>query len=204
MFISEFLFPFEHTLIKKLLIYINQEKIQFLRGILNSSVLVIVSIILYFSFREALNPDLKPNFSVENIIGAIIYILAYGVREFILLKVIDKISAHSVSFLIIAKSVGNNIYGIYKNFRDIEKKDGDVFFFIILQIMGMLIILVASLIYDEVIIINKWNLDYFTKKRINERAEEEANDENNDEDALFPTITQKIEIEEITNKILKN
>ena len=67
-----------------------------------------------------------------------------------------------------------------------------------------MITIIASLIYDEVIIINKWNLDYFTKKRINERAEEEVNDENNDEDALFPTITQKIEIEEITNKILKN
>ena len=127
-----------------------------------------------------------------------------GTKEFILLKVIDKISAHSVSFLIIARYIGTNIYGIYKNFRDVEDKDVDDFFFIILQIVGMFIILIACLIYDEIIIINKWNLDYFTKKRINERAEEEVNDENNDEDALFPTITQKIEIEEVTNKILKN
>ena len=70
--------------------------------------------------------------------------------------------------------------------------------------MGTFIILIACLIYDEVIIINKWNLDYFTKKRINERAEGEVINENNDDDALLPTITQKIEIEEITNKILKN
>ena len=39
---------------------------------------------------------------------------------------------------------------------------------------------------------------------MNERAEEEVNNEINDEDSLFPNITQKIEIEEITNKILKN
>ena len=68
----------------------------------------------------------------------------------------------------------------------------------------MFIIIIACLIYDEVIIIKKWNLDYFTKKRIHERSEEEVDYENNDEDALFPTITQKVEIEEITNKILKN
>ena len=186
------------------MIYINQEKIQFIRGILNSIILIIISIILYFPFRQILNPNLKPDFSVETIIGAIIYILIHGTKEFILLKVIDKISAHSVSFLIIAKSVGNNIYGIYKNFRDVEDKDVDDFFFIILQIVGMFIILIASLIYDEVIIINKWNLDYFTKKRINERAEGEVNNEDNDDNALLPTITQKVEMEEITNKILKN
>ena len=197
---ASFLSPYEHTLIKQLLLYINQEKIQFLRGILNSIVLLIVSIIFYFVSGQKLDPI----FNVETKICAIIYILFHGVKEFILLKVIDKISAHSVSFLIIAKSVGNNIYEICKNFRDIENKDEDDFFFIILQIVGMLIILIASLIYDEVIIINKWNLDYFTKKRINERAEEEVNDEISDEDSLFPIITQKIEIEEITNKILKN
>ena len=68
----------------------------------------------------------------------------------------------------------------------------------------MFIILIACLIYDEIIIINKWNLDYFTKKRINERAEGEVSNENKDDDTLLPTITQKVEMEEITNKILKN
>jgi hypothetical protein len=199
---KSFASPYEHVLIKQTLIYINQENIQFLRGILSLIILIIISIILYFPFRETLNPNLKPNFSVKTIIGAIIYILIRGTKEFILLKVIDKISLQSVSFLIIAKYIGFNIYGIYTKFS--ENKDQDDFFLILLHIVGTFIILIACLIYDEVIIINKWNLDYFTKKRINERAEEEANDENNDEDALFPTITQKIEIEEITNKILKN
>ena len=189
---KSFVSPYEHVLIKQILIYINQEKIKFIRGILNSIIFIIVTIILYFSFR----PTLEPIFTVETIITAIIYILINGAKEFILLKVIDKISAHSVSFLIIVKSVGNNIYGIYKIFRDVEEKDLDDFFFIILEIVGIFIILIASLIYDEVIIINKWNLDYFTKKRINERAEGEVNDDNNDDDALLPTITQKVEMEE--------
>ena len=174
------------------MIYINQEKIQFIRDILNSLILIIVSIILYFSFK----PTLDPIFTVETIITAVIYILINGTKKFILLKVIDKISAHSVSFLIIVKSVGNNIYGIYKIFRDVKDKDLDDFFFIILEIVGIFKILIASLIYDEIIIINKWNLDYFTKKRINERAEGEVNDDNNDDDALLTTITQKVEMEE--------
>jgi hypothetical protein len=200
---KSFASPYEHVLIKQTLIYINQEKIQFLRGILSLIILIIVSIILYFPFRETLNPNLKPNFSVKTIIGAIIYILIRGTKEFILLKVIDKISSQSVSFLIIAKYIGLNIYGIYNKFRDDQDDQGD-FFFISLHIVGTFIILIACLIYDEVIIINKWHLDYFTKKRINERAEEEVNDENTEGSSLFPTNTQKIEIEEITNKILKN
>ena len=200
---KSFASPYEHVIIKQTLIYINQENIQFLRGILSLIILIIVSIILYISFSQTLNPNLKPNFSVETIIGTIIYILIRGTKEFILLKVIDKISSQSVSFLIIAKYIGLNVYGIYDKFRDDQDDQGD-FFFISLHIVGTFIILIACLIYDEVIIINKWNLDYFTKKRINERAEEEVNDENTEGSSLFPTNTQKIEIEEITNKILKN
>ena len=195
-----FLSPYEHVLIKQILMYINPEKIQFLRGILNSIIIIFVSIILYFPFR----PSLDPIFTVKTIIGNIIFILIQGTKEYILLTIIDKISAHSVSFLIIAKCIGNNIYGICKNSGEVKNRGVEYFIFVILEIIGILITIIASLIYDEVIIINKWKLDYFTKKRINERAEEEVNDENNDEDALFPTITQKVEIEEITNKILKN
>ena len=105
---KSFVSPYEHVLIKQILIYINQEKIQFIRGILNSIILIIVTIVLYFSLR----PTLDPIFTVETIITAIIYILINGTKEFILLKVIDKISAHSVSFLIIARYIGTNIYGI--------------------------------------------------------------------------------------------
>ena len=200
-----FAYPYEHIIIKQILLYINQEKIQFLRGILNSIIIIIISIILYFSFRERLNLDFtEENTTIDKIKGTIIYILIHGTKEFILLKVIDKIAAHSVSFLIVAKCIGNNIYGIYKTITNIKNNGVDGFLFIILVIVGMFIIIIACLIYDEVIIINKWNLDYFTKKRIHERSEEEVDYENNDEDALFPTITQKVEIEEITNKILKN
>jgi len=74
---KSFLSPYEHVLIKQILIYINQEKIQFFRGILNSIILIIASIILYYSFR----PTLDPIFTAETITTAVIYILINCIKN---------------------------------------------------------------------------------------------------------------------------
>ena len=78
---------------------------------------------------------------------------------------------------------------------DIVKKNNyiveDSVFFLI-SILGFLIILFATLLYDEVLIINKWGLNFNTKKHIEGRIEIEMQDskEVDDEIELLPALTQ--------------
>ena len=175
--IRSFASPYEHTLIQKLFkeIFILPEKIQFIKGILVSIMVIVLTIILYFSFSL----DLNPNFSVETTLSMIAYILISCVKEFILLKIIDKISAQSVSFLTISKSIGNYIYGIIQLIK--EEKGGIEIAYFIIEIFGILIILIAVLVYDEAIIINKWSLNYYTKKKIMERELREITNSQDEE-----------------------
>ena len=175
--IRSFASPYEHTLIQKLFkeIFILPEKIQFIKGILVSIMVIVLTIILYFSFSL----DLNPNFSVETTLSMIAYILISCIKEFILLKIIDKISAQSVSFLTISKSIGNYIYGIIQLIK--EEKGGIEIAYFIIEIFGILIILIAVLVYDEAIIINKWSLNYYTKKKIMERELREITNSQDEE-----------------------
>ena len=185
--------PFEHILIKKLFQenFIFPEKLQFVRGLINSIIVTILSIILYFSLSIELNLKLK----FEYIIAAISYIIAYFIREFLLLKVIYYMSAQSVSFLIISKSMGNSIYEIIDAIRKDKDTENDDIIFYVFEILGFLIILFATFVYEEIIIINKCNLDFYTNKRIIERSEiEKEYSKNLDE---ISSVTQKECITEI-------
>ena len=184
-----FAYPYEHTLIKQLFQenYILPEKLQFVRGLINSIIVIIIAIIFYFSFN--LSSIFTVN--VEIILSAIAYVIISFLKSFILLKVIYNMSLQSVSFLTISKSFGNCIFLLY----DIVKKNNyiveDSVFFLI-SILGFLIILFATLLYDEVLIINKWGLNFNTKKHIEGRIEIEMQDskEVDDEIKLLPALTQ--------------
>ena len=167
-------YPYEHTLIRKLFQenFILPEKLQFIRGIIDSIIMIILSIILYFS----LEVDLKLNLEFEYIIAGISYIIVDFIREFLLFKIIYYMSAQSVSFLIIAKSIANVIYEIIDFARNEKDTDTDDIIFYVLEILGFLVILFATFVYEEIIIINKCNLDFYTKKRIIERGEIEKKD----------------------------
>ena len=186
-------YPYEHTLITKLFQenFILPEKLQFIRGIIDSIIVIILSIILYFS----LSVDLNLNLEFEYIITGISYIIAYFIREFLLLKVIYYMSAQSVSFLIISKSMGNSIYEIIDAIRKDKDTENDDIIFYVFEILGFLIILFATFVYEEIIIINKCNLDFYTNKRIIERSEiEKEYSKNLDE---ISSVTQKECITEI-------
>ena len=58
--------------------------------------------------------------------------------------------------------------------------------FFVCELLGILIILFATLVFDEIIIINKWKLDKNTKKRIGDRADEETEYDNKIDD--FPLL----------------
>ena len=194
--------PYEHILIRKLFQenFIHPAKMQFVRALINSILVVLFGIIFFFSF----NLEYKGKFEFPYVITGIGFILVDFIREFITLKVIYQMSPQSVSFIIISKSVSNGIYGIVSVVEKNFDKNGDDIAFIVLEIIGFLIILFATLVYDEIIIINKCNLDYYTKKRIIERGEIEKEEAKNLEDfPLEPTITQRGIIDDIQPELIK-
>ena len=130
------------------------EKFQFLRGLIEMVLIIVITPILYFSF--GLSSDF--NFKTETIILMIFYTLTGFVKAYFLLKIIYHFSSQSVSFLIISESFGGSITEIIHIINAKEKKIVD-FILLALEIIGIFIILLASLIYDEVIIINKWKCE---------------------------------------------
>ena len=175
-------FPLEHTLIKKFFQenFIFPEKLQFIRGLINSIIVIVLSIILYFSFIVNLKLEFK------YIITGISFIISNFIKEFLILKVIYHMSAQSVSFLIISTSIGNSIYGIINAIQNNKDTSTNDIICYVLEILGFFVILFTTLVYDEVIIINKCNLDFYTKKRIIERGEIDAT--NFDEFPLLQTV----------------
>ena len=164
------LFPFIDTLVKQLFSnnYMLPEKFQFLRGLIEMVLILVITPILYFSFGLSSNF----NFKTETIILMIFYTLTGFVKAYFLLKIIYHFSSQSVSFLIISESFGGSITEIIHIINAKEKKIVD-FILLALEMIGIFIILLASLIYDEVIIINKWKLNENVKLGIMDRADSE-------------------------------
>ena len=120
----------------------------------------------------------------------IFYTLTGFVKAYFLLKIIYHFSSQSVSFLIISESFGGSLTEIIRIFNAKEKKIVD-FILLALEMIGIFIILLASLIYDEVII-NKWKLNENVKLGIMDRADSEVENikETKNNNALYhPTFT---------------
>ena len=163
--------PFEDTIIKKLYTdnYVLPENFMLYRGVLECLIIIVVTPVLYFSF--GVKWDIY--FSRENIITIIIYTLCAFVKSYFLLKIIYHFSSQSVSFLVIAESVTGSILGIISFIKD-EDKEAIEIILLIMELIGILIITFATLLYDEVIIINKLNLNLYVRKDIIRRGEDEV------------------------------
>ena len=180
--------PLEHILIKQLFTnnYLIPEQIQFARGIFELIIIVIITPILYYSFSL----DFTLNLTIETIISSISYILTGLVKAYILLKVIYSFSAQSVSFLIISQSLAGSISGIILVYQTVDEKDAEDFILIVLEIIGIFITLFATLVYDEVIIINKWKLNENVKLNIIKKGNEDVSKiEELNELPIVPIIT---------------
>ena len=163
--------PFEDTLIKKLYTenYVLPEKFMLLRGISVSLLIIIVTPILYFSFGLTW----KISFHTENYIILVIYTLASFVKSYFLLKIIFHFSSQSVSFLVISESITGSIFQIIDFIKDKDKEPIE-YLLVIMELIGILIIAFATLLYDEVVIINKCGLNENVRKGIISRGEKEV------------------------------
>ena len=170
LFIKAILSPLEHTLIKQLYndYYILPEYLLFFIGIIETILLLILTPILYFTILKA---DLT--FDIWKIIMSVIYCLISFLEQIITMKIIYIFSSQSVSFLKISTSIAGSIKQI-DGFMTKENKGTNKLFDYIhffLEFIGIIIIIVfGSLVYDEIIIINRCGLNLNVKKGIQERS----------------------------------
>ena len=136
---------------------------------LKSLVDIIITLIIIIFVASFSVPVFPLKFETYTILVYIGYIIFVFFRSLIYLKIIYNLSAQSVSVLIIGKSLAGSIVEIINYSTDDNKK---TFLDIILLIMEFLVILIitfATLVYDEIIIIKKCNLDVDTRKGISKR-----------------------------------
>ena len=164
-FLKSFTFPIEYTLISQFFIneYLYPEQMQFIRGLIESIIIIIVTPILSLSF------DIKLKFCCEYpiIIFNIFFVLLNFFNNYIKLKLISHFSVQCVSFLIIFRTL---IMPLIRITNNIDAK------FLILHIIGTFIIMFSLLVYDEIIIINKCGLNHNVKRIIQQRASQDMKD----------------------------
>ena len=165
-------FPFEDTIVKGLFSaeYILPESMQLFRGLFEVIIVIIMTPILYFAFN--INFQFNPENKTVVITTMVFYTLALFIKAFILLKIIYHFSNQAVSFLIISESLGGSINSLIEIIIN-KEKNGVTYFLLLLGFIGIMIILFSSLVYDEVIIINKWQLNENVKLGIISRSESE-------------------------------
>ena len=165
------LFPLQDTIVKKLFIedYIMSEFFMLLRGFGEFIIIVIVTPFLYFFVWKNIDDIFSTNQNLGFIILImLVYILQSFIKAYLLIKVIYYFSSQSVSFLVISEAITGSIAEIIKFFIS-ENYDYHIFTSSI-EIIVVLISTFGTLIYDEILIINKWGFDTNVAAKIRSRA----------------------------------
>ena len=165
------IYPLEDTYIKKFFntYYILPENLLFYISICETIILTIFGLIFYISNILKFDLILSP----AVIITSIIYILTTAVREYILIKIIYLFSSQSVSFLIISQNISVSLIDIINFIKEKDKSNiqPHVYISFPFEIIALVIIIIATSVYDEIIIINRCGLNLNVKRGIIERAQ---------------------------------
>ena len=165
------IYPLEDTYIKKFFntYYILPENLLFYISICETIILTIFGLIFYISNTLKFDLILSP----AVIITSIIYILTTAVREYILIKIIYLFSSQSVSFLIISQNISVSLIDIINFIKEKDKSNiqPHVYISFPFEIIALVIIIIATSVYDEIIIINRCGLNLNVKRGIIERAQ---------------------------------
>ena len=160
-------FPLEDVINKILLSddFLLPHSLMFIRGLIEFLIISIISLVLFLTGKF---DDLKYELNISYIvIFKIVNIIIYSVKAFCLMKVIYIYTSQYVSFLIISESLASTI-NIFIDSFDIQK---DMPFYknpitMLLALLSLIIIIFATLMYNEMIIIKKWGLDEKTKENL--------------------------------------
>ena len=172
--ITAFTYPIGDTMNKQLFnkYYIIPESLMFHKALIGAIILIIITPILYFSF------DVKLSLNIDDwdkILVIIIYTLTSFFKKYFLLKIIYYFSSESVSYLRISESVAGSIDEIIDYIRDSEDRKALDIISLIIEILGIILITIATLIYDEIIVIKRFGLDKNVKRLIEMRAKTDTN-----------------------------
>jgi hypothetical protein len=165
------IYPLEDTYIKKFFntYYTLPENLLFSISICEVIILSVFGLIFYIS--DILKFDLI--LSPEVIITCAIYTITTAVMEYILMKIIYLFSSQSVSFLIISQNVAVSLIDIINFIKEKDKSNiqPHVYISFPFEIIALVIIIIATSVYDEIIIINRCGLNLNVKRGIIERAQ---------------------------------
>ena len=137
-------------------------------GIIQTIFMSIFTPIFYFT--KVLDDKLE--FNTLKIVMSIIYTLISFVKQFITVKIVYLFSVQSVSFLIISTAIAGTI----KDFvgfvlsEDRSKIEAYNYVGFAFGIIAFFIIVIGTMVYDEIIIVNKWGLNINVTKGIQERS----------------------------------
>ena len=172
--ITGILYPLQDTIIKQIFTddYIIPEILMFIRGLGELIIILIITPFLFYFIWMKENIIFKDTLT-SNILMIIFYTLTSFVKNYVLLKIIYYFSSQSVSFLILSESVTcslTNIINFFKSNDDYNNHKNYYFIILMIEIIVILISMVGTLIYDEIIVIRKWELELNVAKEISERS----------------------------------
>ena len=192
--VQSILYPLEDTYLKKFFnsYLILPEEMLFSMAILEAIILSLITILLYY--LDVIKFNLILN--TEVVVSVSIYILTTAVKEFILMKIIYLYSSQSIAFLIISQNISVSLIDIIYFIK--ERGKNDIKFHVIIsfpfEIIALVIIIFATSVYDEIIVINKWDLNSNIKRGISERAELDYESTSNDD---YESIDENMDINPI-------
>ena len=165
MFPKAILFPLEDVFNKIILFneFFLPHSLIFWRGVTQFFFFLIIIPILYFNNKINLE-FFKKMKKIKKIVHSVLFVFISAVKNLCLMNVIYIFNSHHISFLLVIIIVDNTIQQFFDkdSIYDLKETKGIIYFTI--DILALIIILIGTLIFNEMIIINAFGLNEKTKK----------------------------------------
>ena len=155
--------------------FLNPYNLLFYKGIIQSIILIIISLFAiifkkYYLFT-GLFDNKENNFNIKTLLIVFLFIILNMLGNICIWKIID---IYSIQHLTIAKGGSfflSYISTLFQNKLQYQKKNISIFYFT--DIFGYFLLFIGTLIFNEIIILNCFNLSKFTYKKLKEREEDD-------------------------------
>lgn len=146
----------------------------FYKGVLEIPLLIIISIIV-LPFHNVFNyfSSLDRGFKKYVLIKRTIFIIFTILRSMFLVQVIDKFSSQHLSILKVLESIFMFLYFLIK--KEYDKENESKIYVPVISI-SFIILVFTSLVYNEVIVINKFGMQDYTQHGLDEQAQKDLRD----------------------------
>ena len=158
--------------------FVLPQNLLFTKGVFNFGMHLIIFPILCLT--NEFKKEIFSNYfdSGVSIIFVILKIFFFFIRGFCIMKIIDRFSPLHVAFV-------NVVLCLYQYilFMIFDEKNKKVIYIFIINLICLIIIIFSTLLFNEIIIINAFGLNKYTKKNILIRAKKDNDSENSDSDS---------------------